>query len=230
MSMFTHLQSVSRRSFHSMVVARVGTSPRLTRAGGRRASSSPRASAELQAAVGAGAKASGGSVLKLGILSGCFYWLLQAGRLREGSVSELSAISFQAVLPCMLATKVATALSNSEPSLLMAMLPLSAVLQIAIGVVSGFLLRPMAYPADRSAVVAMSAFGNTFTLPLVFLSSVLPASDAASASAYVRHTWSGCSPRWSYAFDRRMGVARLAGGFVPGGVEPGTLERGALCN
>ncbi|CAD7699034.1 unnamed protein product, partial [Ostreobium quekettii] len=176
-------------------------------------------------------------------------YLTDSNRLPASAPKVLSQVAFKLLIPCMLFTKVVTALAlNPEAPLLF--IPASAAVLAAVGLGFGLLagailergvfffrtapmLRPIkpARSAESIAATTAAAFGNpaaalvlvqkpqlppqgltemlvaacgfgdSFTLPLVFMLALLPAALADSATAYVALFLLGWSPCfWSIGF------------------------------
>lgn len=120
-------------------------------------------------------KASVGSIGKIAVLAVAFAALQKRQKLDSSAVQQLSAVSFQAVLPLMLAVRLASTLASSSSSSSGALgvlaVPACALFQIAIGAAAASLLLRIAHVDDRRLALACGMYANTFTVPSVMLQS-----------------------------------------------------------
>ncbi|CAM6100938.1 unnamed protein product [Calypogeia fissa] len=182
-------------------------------------------------------RSSFGTSINLLSLCSLVVWLQRSGQLPADTPVILSQVAFKLFIPCFLLSKVATTLSSSSASNLVA-LPLMAFAQVIVGAMLGklasqiFFKVPVLRPAvdwsgdqavDNSSSLAFSehqlsltraatkkqamitaacAFGNSLTLPLVFLSGVLATTEEANrAAGYLALYMVGWSPAmWSVGF------------------------------
>ncbi|KAK9839222.1 hypothetical protein WJX81_002161 [Elliptochloris bilobata] len=197
-----------------------------------------------------------GAAFQLFLLCGFVGWLLHSGRIPDETAPVLSKVAFNALIPCMLFTKVgATLAARPDPALLA--IPLVAAAQVGIGAAAGWVAarwvgskdqgppgwharkggaaaRTMALttaaaagvPAAAGALLARPppaqagaqemtaaacAFGNSLTLPLVFLAALLPAAAYERAVGYTALFLMGWSPLlWSVGYKLLGSAGDLA--------------------
>ncbi|MCO5597618.1 hypothetical protein L7F22_051699 [Adiantum nelumboides] len=148
-------------------------------------------------------------------LCGFVILMQKCGHLTSDTAPVLSQVSFKLVIPCFLMSKVSSTVSTHQDWSFLA-LPLLAFVQIALGSILGRLAGFWLYPnstsfyiegkkddlTKRALLTAASAFGNTVTLPLVFLSGMLSQSDYSTAAGYLALYMVGWSPcLWTLGYS-----------------------------
>ncbi|EFJ24727.1 hypothetical protein SELMODRAFT_414734 [Selaginella moellendorffii] len=129
----------------------------------------------------------------------------------------LSQVAFRVLIPCYLMSKVSTVLAMHHTGINIAAIPLIAIAQISAGALLGKLACATLYHipnttrkqlsakvlAKKEALVTIScAFGNTLSLPLVFIRGILSPRDASLASGYLALFIVGWSPfLWTVAYQ-----------------------------
>ena len=154
--------------------------------------------------------------------------LMREGKLPLDTPVVVSKLAFNVMLPAYLCTRVAATLYLSPLTKALAVLPLSAMAQVIFGsmigvVVTSFVNKIFAYASsheekkeldeaeevraikeknDMSRLgVAACSFGNTFTLPLVFLTEVLGRARADETAGYIALYLIGWTPvLWTVGF------------------------------
>ena len=165
--------------------------------------------------------------------------LMREGKLPLDTPVVVSKLAFNVMLPAYLCTRVAATLYLSPLTKALAVLPLSAMAQVIFGsmigvVVTSFVNKIFAYASsheekkeldeaeevraikeknDMSRLgVAACSFGNTFTLPLVFLTEVLGRARADETAGYIALYLIGWTPvLWTVGFLLIAGPVAVAG-------------------
>ena len=139
----------------------------------------------------------------------------------------VSKLAFNILLPCYLCTRVAGTLTKTPLNQSLMVLPFGALTQVLVGTVCGVLLTKVvanvsalsttnnkkndkeSSSSSSSSVdsvmprlgLAACAFGNTFTLPLVFLTEVLGSANADTIAGYIALYLCGWTPLlWTVGF------------------------------
>ncbi|KAI5066294.1 hypothetical protein GOP47_0018918 [Adiantum capillus-veneris] len=139
-------------------------------------------------------------------LCGFIILMQKCGHLTSETAPVLSQVSFKLVIPCFLMSKVSSTVSTHQDWRFLAF-PLMALIQITLGSILGKLAGFLLYQnstlntevknddlTKKALLTAASAFGNTITLPLVFLSGMLSQSDYSTAAGYLALYTVGWSP------------------------------------
>lgn len=165
--------------------------------------------------------------------------LMREGKLPLDTPVVVSKLAFNVMLPAYLCTRVAATLYLSPLTKALAVLPLSAMAQVIFGsmigvVVTSFVNKIFAYASsheekkeldeaeevraikeknDMSRLgIAACSFGNTFTLPLVFLTEVLGRARADETAGYIALYLIGWTPvLWTVGFLLIAGPVAVAG-------------------
>ncbi len=165
--------------------------------------------------------------------------LMREGKLPLDTPVVVSKLAFNVMLPAYLCTRVAATLYLSPLTKALAVLPLSAMAQVIVGsmigvVVTSFVNKIFAYASsheekkeldeaeevraikeknDMSRLgIAACSFGNTFTLPLVFLTEVLGRARADETAGYIALYLIGWTPvLWTVGFLLIAGPVAVAG-------------------
>ncbi|XP_024520322.1 uncharacterized protein LOC9659155 isoform X1 [Selaginella moellendorffii] len=153
------------------------------------------------------------------IFSACalITWLQRSEFLPAETPVVLSQVAFRVLIPCYLMSKVSTVLAMHHTGINIAAIPLIAIAQISAGALLGKLACATLYHipnttrkqlsakvlAKKEALVTIScAFGNTLSLPLVFIRGILSPRDASLASGYLALFIVGWSPfLWTVAYQ-----------------------------
>eukprot|EP00898_Chlorokybus_atmophyticus_P000668 jgi/Chlat1/1601/Chrsp124S01862 len=156
--------------------------------------------------------------LKLFLICGTVAWLMQSKRLPAATPSVLSAVAFKTFIPAFLLSKVAATLASQDARQLV-FFPLAATSQIVVGFFFGKLAakllfgeatqtRPGYVPDEMQAkiVTAACAFGNSMTLPLVYMTTLLSGAEMDRCVGYVALFLLGWSPwLWSLGYNLLLG-------------------------
>jgi predicted permease len=166
--------------------------------------------------------------------------LMREGKLPLETPVVVSKLAFNVMLPAYLCTRVAATLYLSPLTKALAILPISAMAQVIFGSIIGvgvtyFVNRFHAYASshtreeedldeeeeiklerekrDMSRLgIAACSFGNTFTLPLVFLTEVLGRARADETAGYIALYLIGWTPvLWTVGFLLIAGPVAVAG-------------------
>lgn len=164
--------------------------------------------------------------------------LMREGKLPLETPVVVSKLAFNVMLPAYLCTRVAATLYLSPLTKALAVLPMSAMAQVIFGAFIGvgvtvIVNRIFAYTAaankedmedeellevekrerDMSRLgIAACSFGNTFTLPLVFLTEVLGRARADETAGYIALYLIGWTPvLWTVGFLLIAGPVAVAG-------------------
>ena len=172
--------------------------------------------------------------------------LMREGKLPLETPVVVSKLAFNVMLPAYLCTRVAATLYLSPLTKALAILPISAMAQVIVGSCIGVLVtivvnKLFAYTAehfegkdemdeeeeqqlerekrDMSRLgIAACSFGNTFTLPLVFLTEVLGRARADETAGYIALYLIGWTPvLWTVGFLLIAGPVAVAGLSKEGG-------------
>ena len=164
--------------------------------------------------------------------------LMREGKLPLETPVVVSKLAFNVMLPAYLCTRVAATLYLSPLTKALAVLPMSAMAQVIFGAfigvgVTAIVNKIFAYTAaahkedmedeelleveqkerDMSRLgIAACSFGNTFTLPLVFLTEVLGRARADETAGYIALYLIGWTPvLWTVGFLLIAGPVAVAG-------------------
>lgn len=166
--------------------------------------------------------------------------LMREGKLPLETPVVVSKLAFNVLLPAYLCTRVAATLYLSPLTKALAILPISAMAQVIVGSCIGVLVTVIVnklfdYTAnqfkgknemseedgtrserekrDMSRLgIAACSFGNTFTLPLVFLTEVLGRARADETAGYIALYLIGWTPvLWTVGFLLIAGPVAVAG-------------------
>lgn len=164
--------------------------------------------------------------------------LMREGKLPLETPVVVSKLAFNVMLPAYLCTRVAATLYLSPLTKALAVLPMSAMAQVIFGAgigvgVTVIVNKIFAYTAaankedmeneellevekrerDMSRLgIAACSFGNTFTLPLVFLTEVLGRARADETAGYIALYLIGWTPvLWTVGFLLIAGPVAVAG-------------------
>lgn len=165
--------------------------------------------------------------------------LMREGKLPLDTPVVVSKLAFNVMLPAYLCTRVAATLYLSPLTKALAVLPMSAMAQVIFGsmigiVVTSFVNKIFAYASSHEEKkevdedeemrsikekndisrlgIAACSFGNTFTLPLVFLTEVLGRTRADETAGYIALYLIGWTPvLWTVGFLLIAGPVAVAG-------------------
>ncbi|OUS45831.1 AEC family transporter: auxin efflux [Ostreococcus tauri] len=186
-------------------------------------------------------RATATATFKMVALCAVITGLMRDGKLPLETPVVVSKLAFNVMLPAYLCTRVAATLYMSPLTKALAVLPMSAVAQVIFGSFIGVIVTSVvnkfyAYtkwysvePKDDAAEeelvqlkkenmdmsrlgIAACAFGNTFTLPLVFLTEVLGRARADETAGYIALYLIGWTPvLWTVGFLLIAGPVAVAG-------------------
>ena len=167
------------------------------------------------------------AIFKICVLCVVVSKLILKKRLPLETPLVVSRLAFHVLLPCYLCTRVASTLTKTPLNQSLMVLPFGALSQVIAGTICGMMLTKIVVTmaslkkknrndSDNTARVidieckddvmprlglAACAFGNTFTLPLVFLTEVLGAANADVIAGYIALYLVGWTPLlWTVGF------------------------------
>ena len=165
------------------------------------------------------------AIFKICVLCVVVSKLILKKRLPLETPVVVSKLAFNVLLPCYLCTRVAGTLTKTPLNQSLMVLPFGALSQVIAGTICGVLLTKLVVTMallkkkrggsssnDTIEIeckddvmprlgLAACAFGNTFTLPLVFLTEVLGAANADVIAGYIALYLVGWTPLlWTVGF------------------------------
>ncbi|EOD09217.1 hypothetical protein EMIHUDRAFT_452869 [Emiliania huxleyi CCMP1516] len=147
------------------------------------------------------------------------YGATKAGYLSGSQIRSLAGVVFNVFLPAMLLTSVASTVAEQQAGAALAVMPIAAWAQVAVGAsVASVSLALLRLPRRSSAgrgVSVLSSFGNAGVLPLLFVSSLFrgAAQEATRrrATSLVAMFLLGWSPLfWTLGYALLTGHAALS--------------------
>lgn len=165
------------------------------------------------------------AIFKICVLCVVVSKLILKKRLPLETPVVVSKLAFNVLLPCYLCTRVAGTLTKTPLNQSLMVLPFGALSQVIAGTICGVVLTKLVVTmaslkkrrggsTSNDAIdieckddvmprlgLAACAFGNTFTLPLVFLTEVLGAANADVIAGYIALYLVGWTPLlWTVGF------------------------------
>lgn len=193
-------------------------------------------------------RATATATFKMVALCAVITGLMREGKLPLETPVVVSKLAFNVMLPAYLCTRVAATLYLSPLTKALAVLPMSAMAQVIFGSVIGigvtalvnkfyaytkwYAVEPKEGSEEQEAQyekekrdmsrlgIAACSFGNTFTLPLVFLTEVLGRARADETAGYIALYLIGWTPvLWTVGFLLIAGPVAVAGLSKDGGAK-----------